>query len=198
MMHVCMSVFPWFFCSASYSSLLFITLIVISHRFICDCTLFVWAILKDILKDRHPCRTPTVVRNQSSTLLLKRTALVALLQRFLMTWIRFVLMLYFFMVAHKAACQILSKAFLKSMKIWQRSCWCWRYFSQRIRRLKICSVVLLPALKPACSSAMILSVCDYSLFSMIFSMTLLGWLMKADRSVVLALLQVTFLGKCDD
>ena len=50
-------------------------------------------------------------------LLLKRTALVALLQRFLMTRIRFVLMLYF-MVAHKAACQTLSKAFLKSMKTW--------------------------------------------------------------------------------
>ena len=33
-----------------------------------------------------------------------------------MTWIRLVLMLYFFMVAHKAACQTLSKAFLKSMK----------------------------------------------------------------------------------
>ena len=30
-----------------------------------------------------------------------------------MTWIRFVLMLYFFMVAHKAAGQTLSKAFLK-------------------------------------------------------------------------------------
>ena len=28
-----------------------------------------------------------------------------------MTWIKFVLMLYFFMVAHKAACQTLSKAF---------------------------------------------------------------------------------------
>ena len=51
-------------------------------------------------------------------LLLKRTAPVALLERFLMTWIRFVLMLYFFMVTHKAACQTLSKAFLKSMKTW--------------------------------------------------------------------------------
>ena len=29
-----------------------------------------------------------------------------------------VLVLYFFMVAHKAACQTLSKAFLKSMKTW--------------------------------------------------------------------------------
>ena len=47
-------------------------------------------------------------------LLLKRTALVALSERFLMTWIRLVLM-YFFMVAHKAACQTLLKA-LKSMK----------------------------------------------------------------------------------
>ena len=33
-----------------------------------------------------------------------------------MNWIKFVLMLYCFMVAHKAACQTLSKAFLKSMK----------------------------------------------------------------------------------
>ena len=38
-------------------------------------------------------------------LLLKRTALVALSQRFLMTRIRLALMLYFFVVAHKAACQ---------------------------------------------------------------------------------------------
>ena len=37
---------------------------------------------------------------------------------FFMTWIRFVLMLYFFMVAYKAACQTLLKAFLKSMKTW--------------------------------------------------------------------------------
>ena len=35
---------------------------------------------------------------------------------FLMTWMRFVL--YFFMVAHKASCQTLSEAFLKSMKTW--------------------------------------------------------------------------------
>ena len=86
-------------------------------------------------------------------------------------------MLYLFMVAYKAACQTLSKAFLKSMKTWKRSCWCWRYLSQRIRRL-ICSMVLLPALKPACSSAMFFSACGFNLFSLIFSMTLLGWLMR--------------------
>ena len=51
-------------------------------------------------------------------LLLKRTELVALSQRFLMTRIRLVLMVYFFTVAHKAACQTLSKAFLKSMETW--------------------------------------------------------------------------------
>ena len=87
-------------------------------------------------------------------------------------------MLYFFMVANKAACQTLSKAFFKSMKTWQRSCWCWRYFSQRMLRLKICTVVLLPALKPACSPAMIFSACGFNLFSMIFSTTLLGCLMR--------------------
>ena len=47
-------------------------------------------------------------------------------------------------------------------------------FLKRMRRLKICSVVLLPALKPACSSAMIISAYGLNLFSMIFSMTLLG------------------------
>ena len=65
-------------------------------------------------------------------------ALVALSQRFFMTRMRLVLM-YFFVVAHKATCQALSKAFLKSMKTWKRSCWCWGYFLQRMRGLKICS-----------------------------------------------------------
>ena len=53
-------------------------------------------------------------------------------------------------------------------------------------------MVLLPALKPTCSSAMIFYVQkdlrrDFA------------WVVdEADRSVVLALLQVAFLGKCDD
>ena len=44
--------------------------------------------------------------------------------------------------------------------------------------MKICSVVLLPALKPACSSAMIFPVRGVNLFSIVFSRTLLGWLMR--------------------
>ena len=67
-------------------------------------------------ESRYPRRTPTVVRNKSPMLLLKGTALVALSQKFLMTRIRLMLMLYFFIVARKAACQTLSKAFLKSKK----------------------------------------------------------------------------------
>ena len=74
--------------------------------------------LKRVGESRHPCPTPTAAWNQSPMLLLKRTALVALSHRLLMTRIRLVLMLYFFMVAHKAACQTLSKAFLKSMETW--------------------------------------------------------------------------------
>ena len=38
--------------------------------------------------------------------------------------------------------------------------------------------MLLPALKPACSSVMISSAYGFNLFSMIFSMTLFGWLMR--------------------
>ena len=40
------------------------------------------------------------------------------------------------------------------------------------------SVVILPALKPACSSTMISSACGWSLFRMVFDMTLLGWLIR--------------------
>ena len=40
--------------------------------------------------------------------------------------------------------------------------------------LKICSVVLLPALKPACSFLMVSSACGFGLFRRILSMTLLG------------------------
>ena len=63
--------------------------------------------LKRVGERRHPFWTPTVVQNQSLMLLLKSTALVALSLRFLITGIRLVLVLYFFMVAHKAACQTL-------------------------------------------------------------------------------------------
>ena len=79
-------------------------------------------------------------------------------------------MLYFFMVAHKAARQTLSKAFLKSMKTWRRSCWCWRYFSQRICRLKICSMVLLPALKH------VASVCSVRSSAWLYLGDWWGWL----------------------
>ena len=44
--------------------------------------------------------------------------------------------------------------------------------------MKICCVELLSALKPVCSSAIIFSACGFDLFSIIFSITLLGWLMR--------------------
>ena len=68
--------------------------------------------LKRVGESRHPCLTPTVVRNQSPMLLLKRTALVALLEAF----DDFDKVDVVLMVAHKAACQTLSKASLKPMK----------------------------------------------------------------------------------
>ena len=104
-------------------------------------------------------------------------------------------MLYFFMVADKVACQTLSKASLKSIKScrglagvgdfshrgflsWRSALWC--------------SFLLwsLPVLQRR-SSPLAVSVCS----NMTFSVTLLAWI--ADE-VVLAPLQVAFLGKCDD
>ena len=66
----------------------------------------------------HPCRTPTVVLNHSPVLPLNRTALWALSYRFSMASMMLALMLYFLIVAHRASCHTLSKAFLKSMKTW--------------------------------------------------------------------------------
>ena len=57
-------------------------------------------------------------------------------------------------------------------------------------------MVLLPALKPVCSSA-IFSACGFNLQNDLQHD--FDWVAdEADRSVVLALLQVAFLGKCDD
>ena len=68
-------------------------------------------------ESRHPCRTPTVVLNQSPVLPLNRTALWALSYRSLVARLILALM-YFLIVAHKASSHTLSKAFLKSMKTW--------------------------------------------------------------------------------
>ena len=74
--------------------------------------------LKRVGESRHPCQTPTVVLNHSLVLLLNRTALWALSYRFSMARMMLALMFYFLIVAHKASCHTLSKAFLKSMKTW--------------------------------------------------------------------------------
>ena len=90
-----------------------------------------------------------------------------------MVLIRLSLMLYSLMVAHTAACKTVKRLPEVHEDMVKRLCWCCRYFSQSILRLKICSVVLLPALKPACSSLMISSACGFSLFRILY-MTLLG------------------------
>ena len=76
------------------------------------------------------------------------------------------LMLYFSIVAHKAYADGFLEVYEDMVEV---SLVMDIYFSQRIRRLKICSVVLLSALKPACG---------FNLSSVIFSMTSLGWLMR--------------------
>ena len=87
---------------------------------------------------RHPCLTLTVALSHSPMLPFIWTALLALSLSCSMMPARFARILYFGMVAHKAAFHTLSKAFMKSVKTWFKFCWCWRYFSHRILRLKIC------------------------------------------------------------
>ena len=71
--------------------------------------------LKRVGESRHPCRTHTIVLNHSPVLPQNRTALWVLSYRFSMARMMLAFM-YFLIVAHKASCHTLLKAFLKSMK----------------------------------------------------------------------------------
>ena len=95
---------------------------------------------------------------------------------------RYALILYFRMVAHKVACHTLYSV---------------GGTLHRILRLKICSVVLLPSLSPACSSAIISSAWGLSLFKMTFSITA-RMTDEADSSVILAELQVALFRMCNN
>ena len=79
---------------------------------------------------------------------------------------------------HRHVCQTLSNAFLKSMKLWKRSRLCYRCFSMMTRLLKICSTVLRPGLKPACSSTSSFSALAWSQMRISRSMVLLWWLIR--------------------
>ena len=74
-----------------------------------------------------------------------------------MIWIRFVLMLYFFMGAPQSCMPNPVEGLLEVYEDMVEVLMVLEIFSHRMRRLKICSVVRLPALKPAFSSAMIFS-----------------------------------------
>ena len=78
---------------------------------------------------------------------------------------RFALILFFSMVTHKAACHAPN-----SVGGSFGTARCWRYFSHRILRLKICPVVL-HGYEPAYSSAIISLVWGLSLFKITFSTT---------------------------
>ena len=66
----------------------------------------------------HPCLTPMVARNQSPSVPFTSTALVAFSYKLCTTRMMSAVMLYLLMVAHSAAYQTRSKAFLKSMNMW--------------------------------------------------------------------------------
>ena len=134
--------------------------------------------LKRVGDRSQPWRTMTVVSNHSLKVLLMRTALVESLYRVLMTSIKYLSMFFFSIICQRVVCHTLSNAFLISKKQWWIPFCCSICFSHSIRRLKICSAVLLFFLKPACSSEMIASAWGVNLLRMTFSITLLAVLMR--------------------
>ena len=92
----------------------------------------------------QPCRTPVIVLNHELNVPSHNiTALLASWYTDLMQFISDLLMLYLLSTAQSPWCHTLSEALVKSMKLRCNSLLCTMYFSLRIRRLRICSMVLL-------------------------------------------------------
>ena len=150
--------------------------------------------LEGVGESRHLCQTPIVVSNQFPMLLLKRTALVALLYRFLMTQVRFVLL----HVCPQSCTQNCVEGLLEVYEDVVEVLLVLEMFLTENAQVEdlLCGA-------PSCSQACLffsddllrlwLQSVQYDLqhdFSLVTD--------EADRSVVLALLQVAFLGRCDD
>ena len=99
-------------------------------------------VLKIVNESNHPCRTATVVLNQRFPVLpFNKNALCALAYIFPMPLMILALMLHFLIVAHKALCHThpvngLLEAYKDTVEVLLML----MQFSQRIRKLNICSV----------------------------------------------------------
>ena len=97
----------------------------------------------------QPCLTPILVLHHSLNWPLPvMTFVTAFSYNSLINSVKCFPMLNFFIVCHKALCQTRSKAFLKSMKLWNTYLWLSLIFSLIFLMLVI-SIVLLSLLNPA-------------------------------------------------
>ena len=145
-------------------------------------------------ESNHIWRTPTVVLKNSPSWLFKSTALLEFPYSAWIAWTRPSSMLQLLNICYRPACQTLSNAFLKPMKMWDRSCWCCRCFSMTWP-LNICSTALRPGLKPACSSASSPSALTSSRSRITRSMILLGWLIRLIVRLFVHCSRLPFFGK---
>ena len=132
-------------------------------------------------ESKYPWRTPILLlpwRTFFADCSRGRTALLEFSYSIRMAWISFISTLKFLRTCNRPACQTLSNAFLKSMKLWNRSRGCCGCLSMMTRPLKICSTVLRLYLKAVCFSASSASAWAWSLLRIAGSMILLGWLIR--------------------
>ena len=136
--------------------------------------------LKRVGESKQPCLTPTVDPNQSLILPLRYTALKNMSYRCCMTLIRLALMLYVLKFVHKAACQTLSKVFLKSTKTWYMYEFCWCFALTQHLEIEDMFCCAASGSEPCLffSYDTVFSVCSFSLCSTIFNMILLAWLIR--------------------
>ena len=143
------------------------------------CIIFSWTMLNRMGESKHPWRTPTIVLKNSPSWLFKTTALLGFSCSAWMAWTRPSSMLKLLRTCHRPEHKILSNVFSKPMKLQNRLQWCLGCLSMMSPLLKICSTVLWPNLKPACSSASSSSALILSWLRITWGMILYGgWLIR--------------------
>ena len=119
--------------------------------------------LKRVGESRHPCRTPTVVRNQSRNAAVEEDSTSGLAIEVFGNLDRAVADVVLLLSCPQSWMPNPVEGLLEVYKDMVEVLLVLEIFLTEDSRLKVFSVVLLPALKPACSSAMIFSACGFNL-----------------------------------
>ena len=145
-----------------------------------SCIIFSKKILNRVGYRRQPCRTPADVRKKSPLVSLTITSLLAFLYRFSIIDIRCSSILKCHIIFHSPLCHTRVHRGHTVKRLFEVNTIVTTFFSmfnvffRHNSKFKICSVILLFFLNPACSSARIISNIGFKKFSIVLNKILLA------------------------